>query len=93
MIFPRNTKTPQEAIARGIKKMGAQRTTPVILGPVTWVHLSRHADAQASEAETDALKKQYLDAVLPVYKVSSSPRGGREGAKTSLPPTSGAVLL
>lgn len=61
----------QETIARGIKKMGADRTAPVVLGPVTWVHLARHADAQASEEATIALKNQYLDAILPVYAVST----------------------
>lgn len=50
--------------------MGAERTTPVVLGPVTWVHLARHADAQASEEATVALKKEYLQAILPVYEVS-----------------------
>lgn len=50
--------------------MGAGRTAPVVLGPVTWVHLSRHANAEASEEATIALKDQYLDAILPVYAVS-----------------------
>ena len=59
----------QEAVTRGINKMGAERTTPVVLGPVTWVHLARHADAQASLEETVALKKEYLQAILPVYQV------------------------
>lgn len=61
----------QETITRGIKKMGADRTAPVVLGPVTWVYLARHADAQASEEATVALKNQYLDAILPVYAVST----------------------
>ena len=51
--------------------MGADRTAPVVLGPVTWVYLARHADAQASEEATVALKNQYLDAILPVYAVST----------------------
>lgn len=59
----------QEAVTRGIKKVGAERASPVLLGPVTWVHLARHSNPQASEEETLALKKQYLDAMLPVYKV------------------------
>ncbi|CBN73953.1 5-methyltetrahydropteroyltriglutamate--homocysteine S-methyltransferase [Ectocarpus siliculosus] len=56
-----------ETISRGIAKMGADRTAPVVLGPVTWVHLARHANAEASEEATTALKDQYLDAILPVY--------------------------
>lgn len=52
--------------------MGADRTAPVVLGPVTWVYLARHADAQASEEATIALKNQYLDAILPVYAVSGA---------------------
>ena len=50
--------------------MGAERTTPVVLGPVTWVHLARHADAQASSEATVTLKKEYLQAILPVYEVT-----------------------
>lgn len=50
--------------------MGADRTAPVVLGPVTWVHLARHANAEASEEATTALKDRYLDAILPVYAVS-----------------------
>lgn len=53
--------------------MGADRTAPVVLGPVTWVFLARHADAQASEEATVALKNEYLDAILPVYAVSNTP--------------------
>lgn len=49
--------------------MGADRTAPYVLGPVTWVYLARHADSQASEEATIALKNQYLDAILPVYAV------------------------
>lgn len=49
--------------------MGADRTAPVVLGPVTWTYLARHCDAQASEEATIALKNQYLDAILPVYAV------------------------
>ncbi|CAB1115662.1 unnamed protein product [Ectocarpus sp. CCAP 1310/34] len=56
-----------ETISRGIAKVGANRTAPVVLGPVTWVHLARHANAEASEEATTALKDQYLDAILPVY--------------------------
>lgn len=52
--------------------MGADRAAAVVLGPVTWVHLARHANAQASEEETVTLKKQYLQALLPVYKVKIS---------------------
>lgn len=52
--------------------MGADRTAPVVLGPVTWVHLARHANAEASEEATIALKDQYLDAILPVYAVSET---------------------
>eukprot|EP00903_Cladosiphon_okamuranus_P014569 g13512.t1 len=55
-----------ETITRGINKMGADRTAPMVLGPVTWVYLARHADAQASEEATVALKNQCIDAVLPV---------------------------
>lgn len=64
--------SPQETITRGIKKMGADRTAPVVLGPVTWVYLARHADSQASEEATIALKNQYLDAILPIYAVRKS---------------------
>ncbi len=53
--------------------MGTDRTAPVVLGPVTWVFLARHADAQASEQATLDLKNQYLDAILPVYAVSKLP--------------------
>ena len=59
----------QEAVTRGIKKVGAERAAPVVLGPVTWVHLARHSNPQASEEETIALKKKYLDAMLPIFKV------------------------
>lgn len=59
-------------MSRGLKKMG-DRASAVVLGPVTWVHLARHANAQASEEETVALKKQYLEALLPVYKVKINP--------------------
>lgn len=59
----------QETVSRGLTKMGANRAAAVVLGPVTWVHLARHANAQASEKETVALKKQYLEALLPVYEV------------------------
>ncbi|CAN0105875.1 unnamed protein product [Ascophyllum nodosum] len=57
-----------EAVTRGIKKVGAERAAPVVLGPVTWVHLARHSNPQASEEETIALKKKYLDAMLPIFK-------------------------
>lgn len=56
-------------MSRGLKKMGSDRAAPVVLGPVTWVHLARHADAQASEDASGSLKKEYLEAILPVYKV------------------------
>lgn len=56
-------------MSRGLKKMGAEKACPVILGPVTWVHLSRNADPSATAAQTEELKKQYLQALLPIYKV------------------------
>lgn len=59
----------QAAATRGLKKMGAERATPVVLGPVTWVHLSRHANPTASSEQTTSLKKEYLEAILPIYKV------------------------
>lgn len=58
--------------------MGAERTTPVVLGPVTWVHLARHADAQASDEATVALKKEYLQAILPVYEVNQNKKNRKK---------------
>lgn len=67
----------QEAVSRGIKKVGVEHASPVLLGPVTWVHLARHSNPQASDEETVALKKEYLDAILPIYKVGlGEGRGG-----------------
>ncbi|CAN0165448.1 unnamed protein product, partial [Scytosiphon promiscuus] len=67
VVLQPNFSSYLEAVSRGVQKMGADRTAPVVLGPVTWTHLARHCDAQASEDATVALKNQYLEAILPVY--------------------------
>lgn len=59
----------QDTVTRGLNKVGAEKATPVVLGPVTWVHLSRNANLSATSEQTTALKKQYLQDLLPIYKV------------------------
>lgn len=57
-----------DTVTRGLNKVGAEKATPVVLGPVTWVHLSRNANLSATSEQTTALKKQYLQDLLPIYK-------------------------
>ncbi|CAM9473892.1 unnamed protein product [Discosporangium mesarthrocarpum] len=57
-----------ENVSRGLETLGAERATPLVLGPVTWVHLAKSADSTDSAETTAAIKEEYLAALLPVYK-------------------------